>query len=157
MNRRNFLKVAPAIFLSPKAITYLGLYEQWEEITGIATTVGPTNPLSTYKYPWQTVLDNRKQGLAARGSITDGLVIEDFTRVVALHRVMQDHSLLGTMVLLYGTETGVWDWALVIDAMANPHRVADLSPEQFKRLSGYSTTDRGGFHLSVFIRKALYR
>jgi len=127
---------------------------RWERYEGIATTVGPTDPASNWRYPWETVLRNRLDGRAARGSIRDDATMADFPNPVALRAVMDDHSILGKHVLIHALDGAHGaEFAQVLDAMAGElgtpgnlgwepgvnyrGRVADLTPEAMTRLAGW--------------------
>ena len=86
--------------------------------TGWASHVGPWSQTDPWRYPWPDVLWARQNGLAPSGSITDETEIHDITRVVALHRVMHETSVLGRYVLIEHSGTGRQEWALVLDALA---------------------------------------
>ena len=137
---------------------------EYEE--GWASHVGPWSEQDGWEYPWQGVLDARKAGRAARGSITTRTEIDDPTKLVALHRVMLEHRWLGRTVRIEHIPSGRSETALVLDALAGDHAhegalgwepgvdyagvIADMTPQQFARLDGSDWPRRGRIAVRIW-------
>lgn len=124
-------------------------YGEYEMIEGLATHVGPFNLDHPYRYPWRAVVRSRilwKQ-------LPEDYEIENIKYMAALHLAMFDSVYIGKRAWVLSQETGRVIWVDIVDAMANPRAVIDLTPEGFGKLLGRSDGPgyRGGQNVTVLI------
>lgn len=102
--------------------------------------VGTASHVGYAYYPWRETMRLRQswEQLPTDFPVED----IDLTRVVATHSALHDSSYIGRVVWIRSLESGVWDWAVIVDAMRTP-RVVDLTPAQFNRLLGWVAVEGG--------------
>ena len=114
-----------------------------EVLEGLATHVGYAY------YPWEETIELRRSW----GQIPADWQLEDREHLAALHIVMSDRSYVGKRAWVLAVETGRVLWVDVVDAMANPGAVVDLTPQLFGYLLGRpdGPGSRGGQDVIVLI------
>jgi hypothetical protein len=120
---------------------------EWEIYSGLATTVGEAY------YPWEATIALRKRW----GEIPADWQIEKRRHLVAFHHPQYWRSRLyvGKRAWVISHETGRVLWVDIVDVMANPEALVDLTPEMMGWQLGFADgrRDRGGLDVTMLIPK----